>query len=218
MRNAFSFNAPTPNVTRFLILIIASYLIFAIIGRNQVGVSLFNAMVLSPFDVLHSFEAWRILSYAILHDPNSPMHVIFNALALYMLGPQLEDRWGEKRFLIFVLTAIVLGGVMVCLTFLLGISSASVVGFSAATIGLVIAWGLTFSTQQIFLLGILPLSGQQLVYITVGLEVIYAVSGNSISSAAHFGGIIAGFIFTLGLYKPRKIKQMWHQSRNQFRP
>ena len=43
------------------------------------------------------------------------------------------------------------------------------------------------------------------------------VSSNSISSAAHFGGMLAGFIFTLGLYKPRRIKQMWTRTRNNMR-
>jgi membrane associated rhomboid family serine protease len=214
MRNAIGFSSPTPNVTRFLIVIIATYLAFAIFGRTALGLQIYQMLLLSPHDVVNSFEIWRLISYGFLHDIGSPMHVIFSALLLYMMGPQLEDRWGEKRFLLFVLTAILLGGVLVVISFLIGLSNAVVVGFSAATVGLVIAWGLTFSTHQIFLLGILPITGKQLVYITVGLEILYAVSTNSISSAAHFGGIITGFIFTLGLYKPKRIKQIFNRSKN----
>ncbi len=217
MRYAFSFGSPTPNVTRFLIIIIAAYLLFAVVGRNGIGMSIYRALLLSPHDVVYSFEVWRLLSYAFLHDLASPMHVIFNGLMLYMLGPQLEDRWGELRFLIFIMVAILAGGVAVIISFLLGVSGAFVVGFSAATIGLVIAWGLTFSQQQIFLLGILPISGKQLVFLTFGLEVLYAVSSTSISSAAHFGGMIAALIFTLGLYKPRRIKQLWFLSKHKLR-
>lgn len=215
MRYAFGFGSPTPNVTRFLIVIIATYLVFAIAGRNILGASIYRALLLSPHEVVASFEVWRLVTYAFLHDIGSPMHVIFNALMLYMLGPQLEDRWGELRFFIFVMVAILSGGILVMISYFLGISGAPVVGFSSATVGLVIAWGLTFSTQQIFLLGIVPITGKQLVYVTIGLEVLYAVSANSISSAAHFGGIIAALIFTLGLYKPRRIKQMFRQSKRQ---
>lgn len=206
-------NSPTPNVTSFLIAIIASYLLFALFGTTEIGSLVYNAMILDPVRTIYSGQVWRLITYAFLHD-NSPMHVIFNALALYMIGPQLEERWGEKRFFIFIMTSILLGGILVCLSYLLGISHAMVIGFSAATVGLIIAWGLTFSKQQIYFFGILPLSGQQLVYVTVGLEILYAVSGNSISSAAHFGGILAGFIFTLGLYKPRRLKQ-WYQRLNE---
>jgi membrane associated rhomboid family serine protease len=63
------------------------------------------------------------------------------------------------------------------------------------------------------LLGIVPITGQQLVYLTVGLEIIYAVSTNSIASSAHFGGILAGFLFTLGFFKPRRIRHMLYQVR-----
>lgn len=205
MRYTPGLSAPTPNVTRLLIVLIATYLAFAIFGRTMTGASIYQSMVLYPDRAIFSYELWRLLSYSVLHDVSSPMHIIFNGLMLYMMGTPVEEKWGEKRFLIFVVIAIVLGGLLVSLSYLLGISHGGVVGFSAATVGLVIAWGLLFPEQQIFILGIVPLSGKHLVYVTVGLEILYAVSSNSISSAAHFGGIIAGFIFSLGIYKPRRI-------------
>lgn len=214
MRYGLGFSAPTPNVTRFLIVIIALFLVFALLGRTPFGIVAYNSLLLDPHAAIFSFELWRLLTYGFLHDISSPLHVIFNALLLYMVGPQLEDRWGEMRFFIFMLTSIFLGGVLVCIAFLLGLTSSVVVGFSAATIGLIIAWGLTFSSQHIYVFGIFPLTGKQLVYVTVGLEVLYAVSSNSISSAAHFGGILAGFIFTLGLYKPSRLKGLWRQKQN----
>lgn len=213
MRNSFGFASPTPNVTRFLIAIIALFLVFALFGRSYWGVTVFNALLLDPYRTIFSGEVWRLFTYAFLHDLGSPMHVVFNALVFYMMGPQLEERWGEKRFLFFVVACILVGGIFVCLSFLFGFSNASVLGFSAVTLGMIIAWGVTFSTMQIYLLGILPLTGKQLVFLTIGLEILYAVSSNSISSAAHFGGIVTGIVFTLGLYKPRRIKQMWNQAR-----
>lgn len=211
MRNQYGFMSPTHQVTTFLIVIIASYLFFALLGNTAFGSMLYSYLMLDPDRAVYSYEVWRMLTYAFLHDPSSPFHVILNALMLYMLGPQLEDRWGGKRFVIFVFTAILAGGVLVCASFLLGMSRAIVIGFSSATIGLLIAWGLTFSRQQMYVFGILPLSGIQMVYLTIGLEVIYAVGSNTVSSAAHFGGIITGIIFTLGLYKPERLKQYWRQ-------
>lgn len=211
MRSSFGFSHPSPNVTRFLILLIGVYLLFALLGRSALGFRLYHALLLKPDEVIYSFEIWRLFTYAFLHDISSPLHVIFNSLMLYMIGTPLEDHFGEKRFLLFTLIAIFMGGLLVCLSFLLGLSDAPVAGFSAVTIGLVIAWGLIFSTQHIYIFGLLPLTGKQLVYITVGLEILYAVSANSISSAAHFGGIITGFIFALDLHRPRRLKQMWQK-------
>ncbi len=208
--NQFGFGSPTPQVTNLLIVIIASYLAFAIFGHSYLGALIYGKMVLDPSEVINSWELWRLVSYAFLHDVGSPMHVIFNALLLYMVGCQLEDRWGEKRFLIFVLSSILAGALIVLGCYLFGLGSA-VVGFSAATVGLLIAWGLAFPEQQIFILGILPLSGRSMVYVTIGLEILFAFSASDTSSAAHFGGIITAFIFSYGLYKPSRIAQIWRQ-------
>jgi membrane associated rhomboid family serine protease len=202
-------HAPTPNVASFLIVIIASYLFFALFGHTAIGIMIYNAMILDPDKVIYQGQLWRLITYGFLHD-TSPTHVIFNAIAFYLIGPELEERWGEKRFFIFVMASIFTGGVLVTLSYLLGFSHGMVIGFSAATVALIVAWGLTFSHRQIYFFGILPLTGQQLVYVTVGIEILYAVSGNSISSAAHFGGILAAFILTLGLYKPRRLKE-WYE-------
>jgi len=213
MRYGLSFSSPTPNVTRFLIAIIAPYLAFALFGKSRLGHAIYESLVLDPYDVVYSFELWRLVTYAFLHDMNSPLHVIFNALMLYIVGTPLEERYGEKKFFIFVMAAIILGGIFVCASYLLSLSTAPVVGFSAATVGLIIVWGLTFKEQPIYFLGILPLTGKQLVFLTIGLEIIYAVSGNSISSAAHFGGIATGFIFFYELYRPRRFRQILHRHR-----
>lgn len=213
MNSQFGFGSPTPNVTRFLIIIIATYLLFAIFGHSYWGSFIYGKLVLDPYRSIFSLEPWRVVSYAFLHDKGSPMHVIFNCLLLYMIGPQLEDRWGEKRFLIFVLTAIVLGALLVILCFLIGLSGGVVVGFSAATVGLLVAWGLAFPDQQMYIFGILPLTGRNMVYLTIGLEILFAFSASSTSSAAHFGGIITAFIFSFGLYKPSKFIQMWRQAK-----
>lgn len=202
MRQPLGFSSPTPQVTTFLIIIIATYLAFALLGHNEWGGLLYHALLLDPDKVIHSYQIWRLGTYGMLHDTSSPMHVIFNALMLYMVGPQLEDYFGETKFFILIVLSLILGGVLVCAAYILGISYAIVVGFSAATMGLIIAWGLTFKDSIMYIFGIVPLSGIQLVYVSVGLEILYAVSANSISSAAHFGGMFAGFLVAFDLYKP----------------
>jgi membrane associated rhomboid family serine protease len=47
------------------------------------------------------FRPWQFISYMFLHG--SPMHLIFNMLALWMFGYALENIWGPKRFLMYYL-------------------------------------------------------------------------------------------------------------------
>lgn len=211
MRTQFGAFELTTNVTRFLIAIIASYLIFALFSGTITGISAYNSLVLEPYRAVYSLQVWRLFTYAFLHDLSSPFHVIFNGLLLFMLGPQMENHWGEKRFLYFCIIAILMGGFFVCGAFILGLTSNPVVGFSSVGVGLIIAWGITFSERQIYILGLIPITGKNLVFLTIGMEILYSVSSSSISSAAHFGGIATGIILTLGLYKPGRIKQLWRQ-------
>lgn len=196
MRANLGLLSPTHQVSALLIIIIASYLFFVTLGSNYLIHNFYSLLVLDPLKVTHSYQIWRLVSYGFIHDMASPMHVIFNSLLLYLMGPQLEEYYGEKSFLLLIIMSIVLGGILVCLASLMGISHSTVIGFSGATMGLMIAWGLTFPKANIYIFGLIPLSGLQMVYMTIGLEVIYAASAEVISSSAHFGGIIAGLLFS----------------------
>lgn len=206
MRHQLGFSSPTNCVTKLLIAIISIYLITAISSKTSIGYLTYSYLVLNPSLVLHEFQVWRLFSYAFLHDLSSPMHVVINCLMLYMMGPSIENMWGEKKFFRFVVSSILLGGVVVLLAYLLNLSMSSVIGFSAVSIGLIIVWGLTFPKDYIYIFGVFPLSGKNMVIFTIILEILYAFSGNNVSTAAHFGGILCGFIFVFGLYKLSNIK------------
>lgn len=54
-------------------------------------------------------EPWRFLTAAFLHDPGSPMHLLFNMYALWLTGQYLEPVLGRVRFLALYLVS-ALGG------------------------------------------------------------------------------------------------------------
>jgi membrane associated rhomboid family serine protease len=54
-------------------------------------------------------EPWRFLTAAFLHDPSSPMHLLFNMYALWLTGQYLEPVLGRVRFLALYLVS-ALGG------------------------------------------------------------------------------------------------------------
>lgn len=74
-------------------------------GQNIV-VSLFGAHAET---IVHPLYWWQFLTAGFVHDPNGPMHVLFNMLALYCFGIPMEDRYGRREFLRFYLLAVVLG-------------------------------------------------------------------------------------------------------------
>ena len=52
-----------------------------------------------PFSVASSLQLWRLLTYQFLHG--GAYHILFNLIALYFLGPALEQLWGSRKFSIF---------------------------------------------------------------------------------------------------------------------
>lgn len=205
------FHSFSPAVRAILVALVATYLLFALLARTPLGYWTYDMLSLRPHAVFSTLQIWRLFTYAVLHDLGSPFHLIFNGLMLFFLGPELEHRWGSRRFLIFIALTTLGGSIFVCLSWLFGLSQGPVIGFSAATIGLLIAWGLIFSKRPILAFGLIPLTGMQIVWATVVIQFIYAIGSSNISSAAHFGGMSTAAILTLGWWRPSRLKALFVQ-------
>ena len=45
------------------------------------------------------FEPWRFLTAAFLHSPGQYLHIVFNMVALWFVGPTLENTLGRARYI-----------------------------------------------------------------------------------------------------------------------
>src|SRR3954462_8707092 len=48
---------------------------------------------------------WQLLTATFLHDPNSPFHLLWNMLFLWMVGREMESFYGSRDFLAMYLGA-----------------------------------------------------------------------------------------------------------------
>ncbi len=211
------FKKPTPIVLGMLVTFVVIFVGFGIGARVSPSVGeLFVAMQLAPELVLQGKQLWGVLSYALLHDMQSPFHLIFNGLTLYWFGPDCETRWGKQRFILFCLVAALVGAVFPVVVTAVGLSSAHVLGASAICSALVVSWGLANRDRQVNFF-FFPMKGIHLVLIMLGMELLNAVSFSGTSAAAHFGGMTVGYL--LGDASPlrkwflqRKLKSLQAQS------
>src|SRR5262245_46257062 len=58
-----------------------------------------DVLGLHPVFVVRTFWIWQIATYMFLHG--GIFHLLFNMLALWMFGTELERRWGTRYFLKF---------------------------------------------------------------------------------------------------------------------
>ena len=93
------------------------WFLFAVLvnfAESRVVLNAYDALTLTPSDVVPGLELWQVATYAWLHDLGGLSHILFNALGLYFLGTTLERRWGGKTFLkFFLLTGLIAGVVSV---------------------------------------------------------------------------------------------------------
>jgi len=87
----------SPIVKNLLIINVVVYAITHLFGLSRLNEILGLYYVGSP-----NFYPFQIFTYMFAHG--TFMHILFNMLGLFFLGPLLEQFWGAKKFLIFYLT------------------------------------------------------------------------------------------------------------------
>jgi membrane associated rhomboid family serine protease len=152
------------------------------------------ALGLVPVNVLHRGYIWQLVTYMFLHG--SWTHIIFNMLALWMFGSQLEFVWGPRRFLqYYFFTGIGAGITNVIFE---PHSSVPIVGASGAIYGLLLAYGMFFPNRQILIYFLFPMKAKYFV-ILFGLIEFFSLFGmrshDGIAHLAHLGGLLFGFLY-----------------------
>src|SRR3954471_6979538 len=60
-----------------------------------------DTLGLVPFLAVRHFWIWQVVTYMFLHG--GLFHIVFNMLALWMFGAELERLWGTRSFMRFYL-------------------------------------------------------------------------------------------------------------------
>jgi membrane associated rhomboid family serine protease len=144
-------------------------------------------------------QVWRLLTFQFLHA--SPIHILFNMLWFYFLGPLVESRMGKRRFLGFYLLCGVAGGAAFLFQWWLrqyfqGFNS-TLVGASAGIFG-VMAAAVILAPEVSMRIFFLPISIKLWVvfWIMVAIAVLTSFTGgfNAGGEASHLGGAAMGFL------------------------
>jgi membrane associated rhomboid family serine protease len=162
-----------------------------------------DLLSLIPQWVMHG-AVWQLLTYSFVHA--GLFHILFNMLALWMFGAQLESDWGYKKFLEFYVFCVVgaaLTTIAVSYTGIGGVTPVTgTVGASGGVLGILMAFGMLYGEQEIMLFPI-PLSIKAKYFVAglVFIELISAINaagpghGQDIAYVAHLGGLLFGFLY-----------------------
>jgi membrane associated rhomboid family serine protease len=149
------------------------------------------------FSPLYAFrQPWTFVTYMFVHA--NLLHLAFNLLALYVFGPEVEERMGGGPFLRYYLLC-GLGGA--ALSLVLGWSFGRlnpVVGASAAVYGVLLAFAWAAPDQPIYVFLLpAPIAAKWLVTFLVAVSLVLALfpTSDGVAHLAHLGGFATGFLY-----------------------
>jgi len=159
-----------------------------------------DALGLVPRFFLTRLWIWQPVTYMFLHG--GLFHILFNMLALWMFGAELERIWGTRYFLKFYFVTGVGAGLLTVLFSVLPFGfaqqlfGAAIIGASGAIYGLLLAYGMYFPDRPIYILGIFPIPARIFVMI-MGAIALYSSLGESggVANVTHLFGLLVGYLY-----------------------
>jgi membrane associated rhomboid family serine protease len=187
-----------PPVTRALILAnVAVFLGEVLIGNVLISTfALWPLATASPFGGYVGFQPWQLVTYSFLHA--GVTHLLFNMLALFMFGSELERLFGPKRFLNLYFASVIAAGLtQLVVSSMSGGQPYPTVGASGGIFGLLLAYGSYFPNRTIILLfPPIPLPAWLMVIVYSALELYLGVTGTreGVAHFAHLGGLVGAWL------------------------
>lgn len=206
-----------PTVTKNLLILnvlaFVAYIIF-----SGMGIDLNNLLGLHFF-LSNDFHLWQLVTYMFMHG--GYMHILMNMFMLWMFGMVMENVWGSKKFLLYYMVTGIGAGLCQELAQYASymaeglnhyqyvatemgripmenyLSLWTTVGASGAVYGVLLAFGLTFPNERMFIIPIpIPLKAKWIIFGSIAIELFSAMgtSNDGVAHLAHLGGMLFGYL------------------------
>ena len=168
------------------------FILEELFGGSEETVVLFKLGALLKPSVL-SGDYFRLITHAFLHI--GIVHLLCNMYVLYSIGPQIESHYGKWRFIVIYLLSAIGGGLLGCI-FSPNAVSAGASGAIFGLLGSLVYFGLKFRLyfKQSLYTQIIPI-------IIINLLIGFMIP--NIGVAAHFGGLIYGYLASMAVGIPK---------------
>jgi len=159
---------------------------------------------LVPALVVERWWIWQPVTYMFEHG--GMFHLLFNMLALWMFGVELERLWGTRFFARYYFITGIGAAATTMLASLLPFSFADAlygsvtVGASGAIYGLLLAYAMTYPNRPIYVYLVFPIPAKIFVIIFGAISFLSSVTdtGGGVAHITHLGGLVVGYVYLAG--------------------
>ena len=191
------FESPYPLTRGLKVLLIATGAVFVLQFLPGIGPLLDRFCVLSAQSVFMKGQIWRLATFMFMHSTMDIFHLLFNMLALWMFGGELEERWGTRKFVtLYFLFGIGSGLFSALYLFDPAMRFTPIIGASGAIMGLLTAYAIYYPHRRILLFFVIPVRAWILVagYAVISFFLSFSY-GSGIAHLVHLGGIVVAFAY-----------------------
>lgn len=180
------FSPKKPVVTYILIVINLMVFLYGVLHGNDELINMFG----NNYELVQNGEFYRLFTCMFVHA--DILHILFNMIALYSIGPVVERYYGKSKFLLIYLVSGLLGSIFsgVFMT-----ADSISIGASGAIFGLLGSICYFTYYYRATLQGILR--GSIMPVIIINLVIGFLSS--SIDLSAHIGGLIGGILISMAI-------------------
>jgi len=209
-----------PTITKNLLIInILAFLAMWVLSKANI-IDLNNLFGLH-FLFASKFHVWQFVTYMFMHANFE--HIFFNMFALWMFGCVVERVWGGKKFLFYYIICGIGAGLLqeiaqffwlyfdfnsqsplsisqaveVMKSYSTNLNGLTTVGASGAIYGILLAFGMTFPEERIFIFPLpVPIKAKWFIMIYIAIELFSALAtpGDNVAHIAHLGGMLFGYL------------------------
>lgn len=211
-----------PIVTKNLLIVnVVAFLLTYLFGKDASGGYVLNELLGLHFFMASDFQIYQLITYMFMHGGFE--HILFNMFALWMFGCVVERVWGAKKFLFYYIACGLGAGLFQELAqfvqfylmaseqlpyFSVGdiwtiarnssetLNAWTTVGASGAIYGILLAFGMIFPEERIFIFPLpVPIKAKYFVIGYAAIELFSALmtTGDGVAHVAHLGGMVFGF-------------------------
>ncbi len=216
-----------PPVTKNLIIINLLFFLGTFVA-SQYGMDLSDWLGLHFF-LASDFRLYQLFTYMFMHAGIE--HIAFNMFAVWMFGRLMESVWGPRRFLLYYVVCglgagLIQEGAQYATYLIKGLGDYKMehlgggvgipmetflnrwttVGASGAVYGILLAFGMTFPEERLFIFPLpIPIRAKFFVIGYAVIELLSALgrSNDGVAHFAHLGGMLFGLLLILRWRGPR---------------
>lgn len=193
-----SHNVQAPVNTAFVLLNIIVFLGLEIFGSTNDLSYMVQKGALFPPSLAANHEYYRLLTCMFMHFGIE--HLAFNMLALFFLGEYVERALGKMRYFVLYLLSGLAGSSFSLLFAMLQGNNIVSAGASGAVFGVIGALLCIVIRNH----GRLDQITSPKLMLLIGYSIFSGITSEGIDNAAHIGGLIAGLLLAVLLYKKKE--------------